>query len=62
MPPTAQPAPENEKQPAISLPDDVGTTIAQRAASVKTEIAKQRQLAFRTYADWLELEYDRVSV
>ena len=26
-----QPAPENQKQPAISLPEDVGTTIAQKS-------------------------------
>jgi len=26
-----QPAPENQKQPAISLPADVGTTIAQKS-------------------------------
>ncbi|UCD82301.1 MAG: mechanosensitive ion channel [Desulfobacterales bacterium] len=48
-----QPAPENEKQPAITLPDDVGTTIAQRAASVKTEIANRASSLFeRTPIGW----------
>jgi len=48
-----QPASENQKQPAISLPEDVGTTIAQRAASVKTEIAKSASSLFeRTPIGW----------
>jgi len=41
-----QPAPENQKQPAISLPEDVGTAIAQKAASVKTEIASRASSLF----------------
>ena len=63
MPPAyaaAQPAPENEKQPAISLPEDVGTTIAQRAASVKTEIANRASSLFERTPigwDWNTLEY-----
>jgi hypothetical protein len=36
-----QPTPENEKQPAISLPEDVSTAIAEKAASVKTERRSQ---------------------
>jgi small-conductance mechanosensitive channel len=48
-----QPAPENQKQPAISLPEDVGTTIAQKAASVKTEIANRASSLFeRTPIGW----------
>ena len=56
----AQPAPEDQKQPAISLPEDVGTTIAQRAASVKTEIANQASSLFERTPigwDWNTLEY-----
>ena len=48
-----QPAPDKEKQPAISLPEDVGTTIAQKAASVKTEIASRASSLFeRTPIGW----------
>jgi len=55
-----QPAPENEKQPVIALPDDVGTTIAQRAASVKTEIANRASSLFERTPigwDWDTIEY-----
>ena len=48
-----QPAAETEKQPAISLPEDVGTTIAEKAASVKTEIANRASSLFeRTPIGW----------
>jgi len=48
-----QPAPENEKKPAISIPENVGTTIAQRAESVKTEIANRASSLFeRTPLGW----------
>ena len=56
----AQPASENQKQPAISLPEDVGTTIAQRAASVKTEIANRASSLFERTPigwDWNTIEY-----
>jgi small-conductance mechanosensitive channel len=56
----AQSAPENEKQPAISLPEDVGTTIAQRAASVKTEIVYRASSLFERTPigwDWNTIEY-----
>ena len=55
-----QPAPANEKQPAISIPKDVGTTIAQRAESVKTEIANQASSLFERTPlgwDWNTLEF-----
>jgi len=57
---TPQPAPENQKQPAISLPEDVGTTIVQRAASVKTEIANRASSLFERSPigwDWKTIEY-----
>ena len=48
-----QPAAETGKQPAISLPEDVGTTIAQKAASVKSEIADRASSLFeRTPIGW----------
>ena len=56
----SQPAPENQKQPAISLPEDVGTTIAQKAASVKTEIANRASSLFERSPigwDWNTIEY-----
>ena len=55
-----QPASENQKQPAISLPEDVGTTIAQKAASVKTEIANRASSLFERTPigwDWNTIEY-----
>jgi len=55
-----QPAPENQKQPVISLPEDVGTTIAQKAASVKTEIASRASSLFERTPigwDWHTIEY-----
>ncbi|UCE54287.1 MAG: mechanosensitive ion channel [Desulfobacterales bacterium] len=55
-----QPAPENEKQPAISLPEDVSTTIAQKAASVKTEIANRASSLFERKPigwNWNTIEY-----
>ena len=55
-----QPAPEDQKQPAISLPEDVGTTIAQKAASVKTEIATRASSLFERTPigwDWNTIEY-----
>ena len=55
-----QPAPESQKQPAISLPEDVGTTIAQKAASVKTEIANRASSLFERTPigwDWTTIEY-----
>jgi len=57
---TAQPAPENQKQPAISLPEDVGTSIAQTAASVKTKIATRASSLFERSPigwDWKTIEY-----
>jgi small-conductance mechanosensitive channel len=57
---TAQPAPENQKQPAISFPEDVGTAIAQKAASVKTEIATRAGSLFERSPigwDWKTIEY-----
>ena len=56
----AQPPTENEKKPAISLPEDVGTTIAQKAASVKTEIASRASSLFERTPigwDWNTIEY-----
>jgi hypothetical protein len=48
-----QPVPENEKQPAISLPEHVGTTIAKNAANVKTEIEQRAgSLLDRTPIGW----------
>ena len=48
-----QAAPENQKQPAISFPEDVGPTIAQKAESVKTEIANRASSLFeRTPIGW----------
>jgi len=48
-----QPAPENQKQPVISLPEDVGTTIAEKAESVKTEITNRASSLFeRTPIGW----------
>jgi hypothetical protein len=48
-----QPVPENEKQPAISIPEHVGTTIAQNAANVRTEIEKRAGSLFdRTPIGW----------
>jgi small-conductance mechanosensitive channel len=48
-----QPASENQNQPAISLPEDVGTTIAQKAANAKTEIANRANSLFeRTPIGW----------
>jgi small-conductance mechanosensitive channel len=55
-----QPAPENEKQPAISLPEDVSTTIAEKAASVKTEIANRASSLFERKPigwNWNTIEY-----
>jgi small-conductance mechanosensitive channel len=55
-----QPPTENEKKPAISLPEDVGTTIAQKAASVKTEIASRASSLFERTPigwDWNTIEY-----
>jgi small-conductance mechanosensitive channel len=55
-----QPTPENEKKPAISLPEDVGTSIAQKAASVKTEIASRASSLFERTPigwDWNTIEY-----
>jgi len=55
-----KPAPGEEKQPAISLPDDVGATIAQRAASVKSEIANRASSLFKRTPlgwNWDTLEY-----
>jgi hypothetical protein len=52
--------PENEKQPAISLPEDVGTAIAEKAASVKTEIANQASSLFKRKPigwNWNTIEY-----
>ena len=55
-----QPAPEDQNQPAISLPEDVGTTIAQKAASVKTEIANRAGSLFERTPigwNWKTIEY-----
>jgi small-conductance mechanosensitive channel len=55
-----QTPPEIEKKPAISLPEDVGTTIAQKAASVKTEIASRASSLFERTPigwDWNTIEY-----
>ena len=55
-----QPTPENEKEPTISLPEDVGTAIAQKAASVKTEIANRASSLFERTPigwDWHTIEY-----
>ena len=55
-----QPAPEKEKKPAISLPEDVGTNIAQRAASVKTELASRASSLFEREPigwNWNTIEY-----
>ena len=55
-----QPAAETEKQPAISLPEDVGTTIAEKAASVKTEIANRASSLFERTPigwDWDTIQY-----
>lgn len=41
-----QPAPETQAQPAISLPEDVGAAIAEKAASVKTEISNRTSSLF----------------
>ena len=62
LPSAAEPpaAPEKEKKPAISLPDDVGTKIVQRAASVKTEIANRASSLFEREPigwDWRTIEY-----
>ena len=48
-----QPVPENQEQPTISLPEDVGTAIAQNASNVKTEIEKKAGSLFeRTPIGW----------
>jgi small-conductance mechanosensitive channel len=55
-----QPTPENEKQPAISLPEDVSTAIAEKAASVKTEIANRASSLFERKPigwNWNTIEY-----
>ena len=55
-----QSASEKEQKPAISLPDDVGTNIAQTAASVKTEIANRASSLFEREPigwDWHTIEY-----
>ena len=55
-----QPAPEDQNQPAISLPEDVGTTIAQKAASVKTEIENRAGSLFERTPigwNWKTIEY-----
>jgi potassium efflux system protein len=55
-----QPTDADQKQPAISLPKDVGTTIAQKAASVKTEIAHRASSLFERQPigwDWDTIEY-----
>ena len=50
---TPQPVPEMQDQPAIALPEDVGTMIVQRAADVKTEIANRASSVFeRTSLGW----------
>ena len=55
-----QPKSENQEQPAISLPEDVGTTIAQKATSVKTEIANRASSLFERSPigwNWNTIEY-----
>ncbi len=55
-----QPTPENQKLPVISLPEDVGTTISQKAASVKTEIASRASSLFEREPigwDWNTIGY-----
>jgi small-conductance mechanosensitive channel len=52
--------PDNQKQPALSLPHDVGTSVAQEAASVKTEIANRASSVFERTPigwDWDTIEY-----
>ncbi|MDP2644970.1 MAG: mechanosensitive ion channel [Desulfobacterales bacterium] len=55
-----RPAPEDQKKPAISLPEDVSTTIVQKAASVKKEIAHRASSLFERTPigwDWNTLEH-----
>jgi small-conductance mechanosensitive channel len=57
---TTPPASEKLNQPAISLPGDVGHTIASKAASVKAEIASRADSLFKRTApgwDWKTIEY-----
>lgn len=42
----SQPAPENQKQPAITLSEDVRASIVQKAASVRTEIENRASSLF----------------
>ena len=50
---TPQPAPESQDQPTLTLPEDVSTIIAERAADVKTEIANRAHSLFeRTPIGW----------
>ncbi|MEJ2168693.1 MAG: mechanosensitive ion channel [Desulfobacterales bacterium] len=55
-----QSASETEKKPSISLPDDVGTAIAQKAAGVKTEIAHRASSLFERQPmgwNWNTIQY-----
>jgi small-conductance mechanosensitive channel len=57
---TTPPASEKQNQPAISLPEDVGHTIASQAASVKAEIASRADSLFKRTAlgwNWKTIEY-----
>ena len=54
------PTPENQEQPAISLPEDVGNTIVTKAAIVKTEIAHRASSLFERTSigwNWHTIEY-----